>query len=292
MSSPLVRRRRLAKELRGLREEAGLTSEDLARAARMSRPKLSRFETADRVPSVSDVNAILGALSVGGERWHELVRMANDAAERGWWESYGSGMGRRQAIYANLEHGAASIREYQSFVVPGLLQVPAYTRARAELAFKQSRLPAVDLDRTVEAKTMRQRMLARPDGPLYEVAVEEMAVRRPAAPPEVMREQLLHLAALAEGSGRVSVRVLPQGAELRDYWLPRSPFTLYRFDGGDPDAVAVDTEIVDLVYTEPEEISPYVDLFGRVWESALPARDSADLLRQAAEGVSEGESRL
>ncbi|MFV2018365.1 helix-turn-helix domain-containing protein [Micromonospora sp. LOL_023] len=282
MSSPLVRRRRLAKELRQLREDAGLTAEELARTAKMSRPKLSRFETADRVPSVSDVSAILGALSVDGERWHELVRMANDAAERGWWESYGSGMGRRQAVYANLEHGAVSIREYQSFVVPGLLQVPAYTRARSELAFKQARLPSADLDRTVEAKMMRQRMLARPAGPRYEVVVEEVAVRRPAAPPEVMREQLLHLATLAEDSDRVSVRVLPQGAELRDYWLPRSPFTVYRFGGGDPDAVAVDTETVDLVYTEPDEVQPYVDLFGRVWESALTAADSAGLLRAVA----------
>ena len=267
--SPLIRRRRLAGELRRLREVAGLTAEELARKTGMSRPKLSRFETADRVPSVPDVSTILSALGIEGDLWHDLVQMAKDAAERGWWESYGADMGDRQAIYANLEHGAVHVREYQLFVVPGLLQTKDYTRARVELALKQSRLPATNLDRSVEAKMMRQRMLARPDGPRYEAVIDEVAVRRSAAPPEVMRGQLLHLAELAEGADRTMVRVLPQRAELRDFWLPRSPFSLYRFRGGDPDAAAVDTETTDLVYTAANEVDPYVELYDRVWEAAL-----------------------
>lgn len=285
--SPLVRRRRLARELRDLREGAGLTAEELARRIGMSRPKLSRFETADRVPSVSDVNAILSEFGIEGERWHELVQMAKDAGERGWWESYGADMGERQAIYANLEHGAVSVREYQLFVVPGLLQTREYTRARAELALKQARLPNTTPERSVDAKMMRQRMLARPGGPRYEAVIEEVAMCRPAAPPEVMREQLLHLAALAEGSERMTVRVLPQRAELRDFWLPRSPFSLYRFHGGDPDAVAVDTERVDLVYTEVKDVSPYADLYDRIWEAALSGPESATVLRREADRIAE-----
>ncbi|MGW0432461.1 helix-turn-helix domain-containing protein [Micromonospora sp. NPDC003197] len=288
--SPLVRRRRLARELRELREGAGLTAEELARRIGMSRPKLSRFETADRVPSVSDVNAILSEFGIDGERWHELVQMAKDAGERGWWESYGADMGERQAIYANLEHGAVSVREYQLFVVPGLLQTPEYTRARA-VASKQARLPNTNLERSVDAKMMRQRMLARPGGPRYEAVIEEVAVCRPAVPPAVMREQLLHLATLAESSDGMTVRVLPQRAELRDFWLPRSPFSLYRFHGGDPDAVAVDTESVDLVYTETGDVAPYADLYDRIWEAALSGPESAALLRREADRIAQrGES--
>jgi transcriptional regulator with XRE-family HTH domain len=280
--SPLIRRRRLGRELRRLREGAGLTAEELARKTGMSRPKLSRFETADRVPSVEDVSTILTVLAIDGDRWHELVQMAKDAAQHGWWESYGADMGDRQAVYANLEHGAVKVREYQLFVVPGLLQTRGYTRARAELALKQARLPTTNLERSVDAKMMRQKMLARPDGPQYEAVIEEVAVRRPAASAQVMHEQLVHLATLAEGSDRTTVRILPQRAELRDFWLPRSPFSLYRFSGGDPDAAAVDTETADLVYTEASDVGPYAELYSRVWDAALSGSDSAQLLRDEA----------
>ncbi|WP_189170548.1 helix-turn-helix domain-containing protein [Pilimelia anulata] len=97
----MIRRRRLAGELRSLRERAGLTAEQLAREAGKSRSMLSRFETADRVPTVADVSDLLRALGTAGvavddARWHELVQMASDAGERGWWESFGPGMGARQ----------------------------------------------------------------------------------------------------------------------------------------------------------------------------------------------------
>ncbi|MEV0734157.1 helix-turn-helix transcriptional regulator [Polymorphospora sp. NPDC050346] len=286
-TSPLIRRRSLARELRRLRDTAELTSAELAARARMSRPKLSRFETAERVPSVPDLSAILAALDVTGDHWHNLIQTAKDAAERGWWESYGAAMGDRQAVYADLEHGARTVREYQLFVVPGLLQTPAYTRARAELARKQARLPDVDLDRIVEAKMMRQRMLTRPDGPQYEAVIEEVVALRPAAPPTVMREQLLHLADLAEQAGPTTVRVLPTRAQLPHHWLPRSPFSLYEYRD-DPPAAAVDTETTDLVYTESREVAPYAELYQHVRNAALSPADSAALLRDAATTADRG----
>ncbi|MFV2022350.1 hypothetical protein [Micromonospora sp. LOL_023] len=36
------------------------------------------------------------------------------------------------------------------------------------------------------------------------------------------------------------------------------------------------------VYTEPDEVAPYADLIGRVWESALSAEESVMLLRGVA----------
>jgi Domain of unknown function (DUF5753) len=41
-------------------------------------------------------------------------------------------MGDRQALYANLEAGAATIREYQQTFLPGLLQIPEFVRARCD----------------------------------------------------------------------------------------------------------------------------------------------------------------
>jgi transcriptional regulator with XRE-family HTH domain len=285
--SPLIRRRRLAGELRALRESAGLTSEQLAKLIGKSRPMVSKFETGDRVPSIADMSRLLEALGtridINDIRWHELIQMTKDAGERGWWEAYEPAMGARQRVYADLEYGAAVVREYQSYVIPGLLQTPAYTRARVELAHMQARLPAT-VERSVEAKMMRQRMLTRPGGPEYTAVIEELAFRRPAADPEVMREQLLHLVKLAEKDGPVRVRVLPQGAKLRDHWLPRGPFSIYDYHRDDPTAVAVDTETTDLIYTAPDEVQPYLELWDRVWEAVLSAADSAGLLRATAHG--------
>lgn len=48
--------------------------------------------------------------------------IAREAGEKGRWEST-RGMGERPALYANLEAGAAQIREYQQTFLPGLLQI-------------------------------------------------------------------------------------------------------------------------------------------------------------------------
>jgi transcriptional regulator with XRE-family HTH domain len=283
MVSPLIRRRRLAGELRGLREQAGWTSQTLANRTGLNRSTLSRFETADRTPSVADVTVLLDALGVTGDRCHDLVQMTKDAGERGWWAGFP--VGARQAVYADLEHGAATIREYGSFVVPGLLQLPEYTRWRGELGRLQELFPparaADGVERAVEAKQMRQRMLRRPGGPRYEAILDTSAICRPAAPAPVMRQQLLHLADLAEGDDQVVVRVLPQRARIGDFWLPRSPFTLYTFDGGDPPAAAVETETTDLIYTG-DEVGPYGELYTRIAAAALSPTDSAALLREEA----------
>src|SRR5215510_4566725 len=62
--------------------------------------------TGERPPNVTDVMKILTALGVDGDRWHELIKIAEEASERGWWAEYGDHMGSRQRIYADLEAGA------------------------------------------------------------------------------------------------------------------------------------------------------------------------------------------
>src|SRR5215469_16247707 len=132
MISPYVRRLRLGAELRALRAEAGLTHEQVAKKIGVSRAQVSRLENG-HVVDLADVMKILDALGVDGERWTQVVTIAREAGEKGWWGST-RGMGERQALYANLEGGAAQIREYQQSVIPGLLQIPEFGRARTAAA--------------------------------------------------------------------------------------------------------------------------------------------------------------
>ncbi len=280
MISPYVRRLRLASELRRLRGEAGLTHEQLARRIGESRAQISRLENG-HVVDQAGVMKILDALGVDGERWTQVMTIAREAGERGWWEST-RGMGDRQTLYANLEAGAEVIHEYQQTFLPGLLQVPEFVRARSDAEAALGPL-AFTVDGVLAGNAGRQRMLRRPGAPSYEVVVDEIAVRRLAAPPEVVKAQLHHLAAAVTEDPRLSLRVLPIDARIAGYMVPRCTFSVYHYpDPGDPVVVAVDTVTSDLVLTEPAEVAPYEELYTRLRDAALPPADSIDLLVTAA----------
>jgi transcriptional regulator with XRE-family HTH domain len=278
--SPYVRRLRLGAELRALRAEAGLTHEQLAKKIGESRAQISRLENG-HVVDQADIIKILDALEVTDERWTKMVTIAREAGERGWWES-NKAMGERQALYANLEAGAATIREFQMTFVPGLLQTPEFTRARVE-AESMAGPVSYQAEKAVEARNGRQHMLRRPGGPTYEVVLDEVAVRRWAAPWEVVKAQLYHVAARVNGDPRTSVRVLPVDAQIGGYSLPRSAFSIYTFgDPDDPTVVAVDTITDDLVHTDPSDVKRYTELFERLNEAALPVADSLRFLISTA----------
>jgi transcriptional regulator with XRE-family HTH domain len=280
MISPYVRRMRLGTELRGLRAEAGLTHEQLARKIGESRAQISRLENG-HVVDQADVMKILDALGVDGERWTQVMTIAREAGERGWWEST-RGMGERQARYADLEAGAATIREYQQTFLPGLLQIPEYAAARTEALAVLESLGGT-ADGVLAGRLGRQRMLRRPGAPTYDVIIDELTVRRLTASPEVIKKQLYHLATTVNGDPKISLRVLPITARIHGYAVPRCTFSLYTYpDPGDPVVVAIDTVTNDLILTEPADVATYEQLYTRIRDTALPELDSLDLLTKAA----------
>jgi transcriptional regulator with XRE-family HTH domain len=280
MISPYVRRLRLASEVRALRSEAQLTADQLGKRIGRSRADISRLENG-HVVDQADIIAILDAVGVDGDRWTQIVTIAREAGERGWWESNKT-MGDRQALYANLEAGAATICEYQQTFVPGLLQLPEFVRARVDAEAKL-KPGSPNADGVLAGRLGRQRMLRRPGGPTYEAIVDEVAVSRLAAPPEVIKKQLYHLATTVNTDPKVTLRVLPVQARIGDYAVPRCTFSMYTYpDPGDPAVVAVDTVTSDLILTDLAEVQPYIELYQRVRDAALPPDESLDLLTQAA----------
>jgi transcriptional regulator with XRE-family HTH domain len=285
MISPYVRRQRLATELRGLRTAAKLTHEQLAKRIGESRAQISRLENG-HVVDQADVIKILDALGVDGERWTQVVTIAREAAEKGWWEST-RGMGERQALYANLEAGAAMIREYDQTFIPGLLQTPEFVRARTDADATLAPLTGT-VDGVLAGNAGRQRMLRRPGAPGFEVIVDEMAVRRLAAPPDVVKKQLYHLATARNGKPGVDLRILPVDARIESFTVPRCTFSVYAYpDPGDPVVVAIDTVTDDMILTDPADVAPYEQLYARLRDAALSPEDSLDLLTKAATELSD-----
>ena len=280
MISPYVRRLRLGAEVRALRAEADLTADQLGKRIGRSRADISRLENG-HVVDQADVISILDVLGVDGDRWTQVVTIAREAGEKGWWESH-KAMGDRQAIYANLEAGAASIREYQQTFIPGLLQTPEFVRARTAAAATLEPM-AGTVEGVLAGRAGRQRMLRRPGGPTYEVIVDEVAVSRLTAPPEVVKKQLYHLATTVNSDPKATLRILPVRAVVEDFTVPRCTFSIYTYpDPGDPDVVAIDTVTSDLILTEPDQVTPYEKLYERLRDAALPPTGSLDLLTKAA----------
>lgn len=213
MISPFVRRRRLAAELIRLREEHDYSAADLAKAIGVARQRISRLENSHVSPDLDEIMRVLDVLKVGEKRWAKIMNIAREAQERGWWEKFADEMGPRQALYADLEAGARSICEYQMSLLPGLLQTPAFTEVRAR-ADRAAHTGQFDPTRALEARAARQRVLDRPGGPTYEVIIDELAVRRFAAPPEVVRGQMDHLVDVGHHRPKITIRILPLNASI------------------------------------------------------------------------------
>lgn len=285
MISPYVRRLRLGQELKTLRTAAGITHEKLAAQVTPSRQQISRLELGQAAPDLNDIMQILEVLGVEGERWTEIMMIAREAAERGWWESGSRAMGERQALFADLEAGATTIREYQQVLISGLLQTEGFSRTRME-AYPWPPTAGVTLEGVLNGRTGRQRMLRRSGGPTYEAILDELAVRRESAPPQVLRDQLMQVANASLASERITIRVLPVDAKIDGYRLPTSSFSLYTYaDPGDPVVVGVESVTTDLVLTDPAQAERYTGMYDALRSAALSVEDSREFLTQAAQAL-------
>lgn len=282
-SSPVVRRQRLGAELRKLRRDLDMTGEQvISELGWPAQSKLTRIERGQSRQDLADVMNLLDLYGVTGADREKLIIIARDAADtRGWYRAF-AGMGARQRSYVELESGAARIREYQQFVIPGLLQTPEYARVRMESGRE---LYGEDLDQDIDtrAREARQRVLMREMPPQYEAIIEECALRRAVAPPTIMQGQLRRLIEVSE-LPNVSIRILTLGAAVADFWVPHSAFSIYAFaDPDDPTIVTLEALTSDLQLRDEEDVERYETVYQWASEAALSTGASTRLIRTLAD---------
>ena len=127
-ASPMVRRRRLAAELRGIREGKGKSGDTVAHALRWSPSKISRYERARTGLRPREVERLLDYYQITGPRRTLLLELAEDAAQKGWWEEFADSLSDDYQQFIGLEHEATSMAIWHVDVVTGLLQTEAYAR--------------------------------------------------------------------------------------------------------------------------------------------------------------------
>jgi transcriptional regulator with XRE-family HTH domain len=282
-TSPSLRRRRLAAELRKLRDHAGLSATDAARMLGWQVSRISRIETRQSGVTAPDLRKLLNVYGVEDEDYRAyLAELARRVNERGWWQKYAGLIAGEYSDLISLEEEARTIRTYQQELVPGLLQSAEY--ARAVIRASRPTETREQIDRRVEVRMERQEVLTRadPPPPRLSVVLGEGVLRRPVGGYEVMLHQLEYLMRPRDRAN-VTVQVLPFDAGVHPSMV--APFTMITFpEPDDLGIVNVENATGALFLEEPDELRAYDEIWSALQASALSADDSQAFLRSTSFG--------
>ncbi|GAA2240251.1 transcriptional regulator [Streptomyces ruber] len=276
--NPTVRRRRLGQELRRLREQKGMTAEEVADRLLVSQSKISRLENGRRSISQRDVRDLCGVYEVEDLRVVDsLMQMAKDSRQQGWWHAFGD---VPYSVYIGLETDAASLRVYDPQVVPGLLQTEAYAAALIDGALVEA--PTADVEKRVKVRMRRQERISSPDYPLrLWTVLDEAALRRVIGGRDVMREQLQHLIKQSE-LPHVTVQVLP--FSMGAHPGVSGQYAILEFpDTADSSVVYIEGVTSDLYLEKAQDVQKYSVMYEHLRAQALGAEQSREFISKVVE---------
>jgi transcriptional regulator with XRE-family HTH domain len=265
----------LGAELRKYREAAGLTIDHVAEQLDCSASKISRLETGQTGSSPRDVRDMLALYQVGEQELEDLMAVARETRQRGWWQPYGSVL---TGAFIGFEAAAALIRSYEAQCVPGLLQIEEY--ARSVLAAATHGAPPQDIENRVKVRLARTGLLTQDDPVTFWSVIDESVLRRQVGGREAMKRQLEHVVATA-ALPNVTIQVLPLEAGAHPGM--EGSFVLLRFpDDADADTVYVTMATGGVFQEKADELSLYETIFDRLREAALPPDESIALVASLA----------
>ncbi|HEY6492141.1 MAG TPA: helix-turn-helix transcriptional regulator [Trebonia sp.] len=268
--SPTVRRRELGAMLRALRNERGLTVDQVAGELLCSPSKVSRMETGHRGATLRDIRDLCDLYEVTGAADRErLMTLAREGKQQGWWQSFSL----PYTTYVGLEQEASSLATFQSAVVPGLFQVADYIRAIHRAGIP--RLEDEAIEERVEERGKRQQILTGAGAPRVEAFLDEAVFRRPVGAPAVMRRQLSRLIEISERPN-VTIQVIPFSVGAHP--ALESNFTILEFAGRAPTIVHTESLAGPLYLERDQDIERYMLALDLLRGLALDPEASAQLI--------------
>ncbi|MEU3017215.1 helix-turn-helix transcriptional regulator [Nocardiopsis sp. NPDC007018] len=267
-----IRRRRLSVEIKKARLEAGKTIEEVAEATEWSMGKISNIESGVRLkPTVMEIRGLLDVYAVTDERRREaILDLTRQARELGWWSKYGDVF---TDDFVAFEGEASRIRTYELARIPGLLQTPLYVESVMRAALFQS---PPDIERSIETRRHRQRILTSADAPELWVVIDEAALMR-IQREDVRQEQVEHLIEIAEADNTVTLQVLPFASGMHAGL--NGPFVILDFAPEVRPVVYLETDTDGLYLEDAEELDRYARLFDHVRASARYPEASLQILK-------------
>jgi hypothetical protein len=274
--SPTIRRRRLGVELRRHRTEAGITIDVVAERLGCSPSKVSRIETGHTSATPRDVKNMLDIYGLAGNISDELVEIASEARQKGWWHPYSAVL---LGAYVGLETAARSMRSYEQQVIPGLLQSEEY--AIAVIRGARSSDPDAEVERRVRVRMERQSLLIQDDPIDLWVVLDEAVVSRPVGGDEVMRDQLVRLVEAAE-LPNVTLQILPFAAGAHAGM--DGTFAILDFpDVEDPGVVYIENATGGLFLEKTDDLQKYGMTFETIQSTALTPEESTKMIEMLVE---------
>ena len=272
MSSPPVPRCRLARQLRAMRDAAGLTLEQAARKLELSKSALSRIETGETQATVHLVRSMMDLYDHYDE---DVVDLIHEARQPGWWQGYRIA----NLDYVAWETCAETVTELAVARIPDLLQTESYAQAWLSVDNCEEH-DAYTVRRRVGdemvSRMLRQRRFAGQPSIRLTAVITETALRKQVACPQVMLSQWHHLARTTAWQA-VTVRVLPAAAA--ESVLCTGGFSLLDFaEPDDPPQLYADSLIGLVRLDKPYLVKQARYMFDRLVVASLSERDSVDFI--------------
>lgn len=285
-ASPTVEQRRLAAELRRLR--GARTGGAVAKALGWSPAKISRYELGQSNFPLDEVEKLLDFYGVTEPRRGQLLALATEANQRGWWEDYADALTPDYMEFLGLEAEATAASEWHLGVIPGLLQTEEYAR-QIHLSFQRAvPTPPGLIEQRIKVRMARQKVLTSREPPLdFAVVIDEAVILRKIGSGGLMRRQLQHLVEVAD-LANVDLRVLPLAAEGTPLTDSFGIVSFGAREAGDGARVLHNVVWVESVksqiYVEGETDTYNFSLvFRALQEAALPQADSKRFILETAE---------
>lgn len=275
-SSVVEARKTLARRLKDLRRDAGLTGEELSVRCGWGASKTSRIQSADRAPSESDISTWCTACDAE-DQIPDLIAAARavDSMYTEWRHMERSGLRAAQQSVGALYERTRLFRVYASRVLPGMVQTRDYTAAVLH-SIQRDRVEVDDVEEAVQARMDRQKALLS-GRHRFGLLIEEYVLRAAVCDTEAMAGQLDRLMSVS-ARPFVSLGVIPFGAG-RSY-LPAEDF--YMFDDAE---VAVELTSGYLRVTQPTEIAEYGRAFNHLSGMAVHGTRARALVLSAIEAL-------
>ncbi|GHH69018.1 transcriptional regulator [Streptomyces sulfonofaciens] len=276
-SAPTIGQLVLSRQLRALREKAGLSREQAAALLHVAPGTVRRMETAEVALKLPYVQVLLPAYGVAPEEVEVFLRLTDEANEPGWWQRFHDILPDWFSGYVSLEESARTIRSYEPHFVPGLLQTEDYAREVLTTGSVGRHEPG-RVERHVALRLERQALLRRPDAPRFWVVVDETVLLRPVGSSAVMRAQIDRMLEAAElPNVTLQIAELSAGHHPGTY----SPFVLFRFGAPElPDMVYIEYLTGALYLDRPDEVTEHMEAMDRMVAHAESAQRTKEILRR------------
>ncbi len=260
-----------------LREEAGLAVDAAAAKARLSHTAIYRAESGETVPTPKNLHDLVRAYRADDQWLTLLLELRRRLDDESGWHQHGGLLPGDLALMISFETHAGQVLDYETSLVPGLLQ----TRAYAEAVIRTlPGITAAEVRRRLDVRMQRQLTLAGPHSFNFHAIIDEAAIRRCVGGPQVMRDQLQALLALPENA---TIRVIP--FVTGEHAGMAGSFTVMKFrDERAPMAVFLEDNSGQRFAGGSADLSRFLAVWDALASAALSTEGSARLIAAAVDG--------